>query len=226
MKIILFGATGMLGQGVLHVGLRDPEVEEILVVGRTSTGQTHAKLREIVRADLMDLSGIEDQLAGYDACFFCLGTSAVGMNEADYRRVTFDLTLAIAQTLARVNPHSTFIYVSGAGTDSSGAGRQMWARVKGETENALLELPLKAYMFRPGIIQPLHGVTSKTQWYRAAYAVATPLMWLLHRVAPRSISTTDQIGEAMIAVAHNGCATGVLENADIRTAAATRSGDA
>lgn len=225
MKVILFGGTGMLGQGVLHVALRDPEVEQVLVVGRTPIGQEHAKLREIVRSDLMDLSDIEDQLVGFDACFFCLGTSAVGMKEADYRRVTLDLTLAIATTLARLNPQSTFIYVSGAGTDSSGGSRQMWARVKGETENALLELPLTAFMFRPGVIQPLRGVTSKTRWYRTAYTVATPLLWLMHRVAPGRISTTDQIADAMIAVALRGAPTKVLENSAIRAAAESRVGD-
>lgn len=219
MKVILFGATGMLGQGVLHVALRDPAIEEVLVVGRTPVGQAHAKLREIVHGDLMDLSSIEERLVGYDACFFCLDTSAVGMNEADYRHITYDFTLSVAQTLARRNPQSTFVYVSGAGTDSSGTGRLMWARVKGETENALLALPLRAYMFRPGVIQPLRGVKSKTRLYRTAYTVAGPLMWVMQRVAPGRISDTDQIAEAMIAVAENGAPKKVLENSDIRALA-------
>ncbi|KAA0021967.1 NAD(P)H-binding protein [Antrihabitans cavernicola] len=219
MKVILFGATGMLGQGVLHVALRDPGVDEILVIGRTPIEQQHAKLREIVHGDLMDLTAIEGQLVGYDACFFCLGTSAVGMSEADYRRVTYDFTLSVAQTLARLNPESTFIYVSGAGTDSTEHGRLMWARVKGETENAVLALPLDAYMFRPGLIQPLRGVKSKTRLYRTAYSVAGPLMWAMHRVAPGRISTTDQIAEAMIAVANHGAPKKILENSDIRAAA-------
>ncbi|HXI56585.1 MAG TPA: epimerase, partial [Polyangia bacterium] len=175
MRIILFGATGMVGQGALRECLLDPDVSEVLSIGRTpvrrtAVGPTDAKLREQVLADPGDLSSIEGQLVGYDACFFCLGVSSVGMTEAAYRRITYDLTLAAARTLSRLNPGMTFIYVSGAGTDSSERGRSMWARVKGQTENALLALPFKAaYMFRPGIIQPLHGIVSKTPLYRTFY---------------------------------------------------------
>ena len=157
----------MVGQGVLRECLLDHDVESVLAIGRSALGQQHEKLREIVHDDLSDFNSIEEQLRCYDACFFCLGVSSAGMREADYRRVTYDLTMAAAQTLARLNPGMTFIYVSGAGTDSSGRGRSMWARVKGETENALFLLPFKAaYMFRPALIQPLHGIRSKTRIYR------------------------------------------------------------
>ncbi|MGA7649334.1 MAG: NAD(P)H-binding protein, partial [Thermoplasmata archaeon] len=164
MKVILFGATGMVGQGVLRECLLDPQVESVLSVGRSATGQQHPKLHEVVRGSLADLASIEDQLRGYDACFFCLGMSSAGMSEDDYRRVTHDLTVAAGQTLARLDPWMTFIYVSGAGTDSTEHGRSMWARVKGRTENELLRMPFRAaYMFRPGVIRPLHGIRSKTR---------------------------------------------------------------
>src|SRR5580698_8006144 len=158
MRAILFGASGMVGQGVLRECLLDPEVESVLSVGRSVSGIKDAKLREIQRSNLFDFSDMEPELRGYDACFFCLGISSFGMAEEQYRRITFDITLAAAQTLAKLHPQMTFIYVSGAGTDSTGSGRVMWARVKGNTENALLQLPLKAYMFRPAGIVPMHGI--------------------------------------------------------------------
>ena len=167
MNVLVFGATGMVGQGVLRECLVDPAVALVQTVGRTATGVTHPRLSEIVHADLMSYASIEPRLVGFDACFFCLGVSSAGMSEADYERVTYGITMAAATTLARLNKSMTFIYVSGAGTDSSERGRIMWARVKGRTENALLRLPFKAaYMFRPGVIQPLHGITSKTAAYR------------------------------------------------------------
>jgi len=151
MKIMLFGATGMVGQGVLRECLVDCDVTRVLCVGRKPTGQQHPKLSELVVPDMTDYSAVEDKLSGFDACFFCLGVSSVGMTETDYRRITYDLTLAAAQPLARLNPQMTFIYVSGAGTDSTERGSTMWARVKGATENALMRLPFRAaYMFRPG----------------------------------------------------------------------------
>jgi uncharacterized protein YbjT (DUF2867 family) len=216
MKVILFGATGMVGQGVLRECLLDPDVQSVLAVGRSATGQQHAKLRELVHKDFFDFSTIESELTGFDACFFCLGVSSAGMREADYTRVTYDVTLAAALTLAKVSPGLTFVYVSGAGTDGTESGRSMWARVKGRTENALLKLPFKAaYMFRPGFIQPQHGIVSKTRLYRAVYAVAAPLYPLLKRVAPKYVTTTEQVGRAMIAVARRGAETRVLENSDI-----------
>jgi uncharacterized protein YbjT (DUF2867 family) len=218
MKVIVFGATGMVGQGVLRECLLDPAVERVLVVTRTPTRQQHDKLRELIHQDFTSFTAVESALSGYDACFFCLGVSSVGMSEKDYRRVTHDFTLAAAQVLARVNPEMTFIYVSGAGTDSTGRGRSMWARVKGETENALFQLPFKGkYMFRPGFIQPLHGITSRTRLYRVAIAVGRPLFPLLKAVAPRSVTTTEQVGRAMIAVASRGAPKALLENADINS---------
>ena len=216
MDVVLFGASGMVGQGVLRECLLDPEVHRVLSIGRTSIGQQHPKLREIVRTNLFDYSDIEPNLVGYDACFFCLGVSAAGMSEDDYRRVNYDIPLAAATTLLKVNPGMTFIYVSGTGTDSTERGRTMWARVKGATENALLRLPFKAaYMFRPGFIQPMHGETSKTRLYRVFYVIARPLMPLLKRFFPKYVTTTEKIGRAMINVARNGAPKAILETEDI-----------
>ncbi|MEV4373372.1 NAD(P)H-binding protein [Nonomuraea sp. NPDC049637] len=213
MRVIIFGATGMVGRGVLRECLLDERVTAVLTVGRSPTGTVHPKLRELTHADLSDLSDIEDELSGYDACFFCLGVSSAGMSERDYRRVTYDYTLAAGTTLARLSPSSTFVYVSGAGTDAH--GRAMWARVKGATENALLALPFQAYMFRPGYIQPMHGVTSRTRWYRLAYVVAAPLYPLLRRLFPASVTTTERIGQAMITVAERGAPERILGPAAI-----------
>ena len=216
MKVILFGATGMVGQGVLRECLLDADVESVLAIGRSPTGQRHAKLREIVHSDFLDYSAIESGLAGYDACFFCLGVSSVGINEERYRHLTYDITLAAARTLARLNPQMVFVYVTGRGTDATEKGSLMWARVKGKTENDLLELPFKAaYMFRPAGIQPLHGIRSKTAWVQAIYVGAAPLLSLLNRVAPKYMTTTEQVGRAMIKVARDGFPRPVLESEDI-----------
>jgi uncharacterized protein YbjT (DUF2867 family) len=216
MKVILFGATGMVGQGVLRECLLDPAVESALAVGRSPTGQQHAKLREIVHGDFLDYSAIESQLAGYDACFFCLGVSSIGMDEERYRHLTYDITLAAATTLSRLNPGMVFTYVSGRSTDSTEQGPMMWARVKGKTENDLLKLPFKAaYMFRPAGIQPLHGIKSKTAWVQAIYVAAGPLLTLLNRTSPKFMTTTEQVGRAMIKVAKDGYPKPVLESEDI-----------
>jgi uncharacterized protein YbjT (DUF2867 family) len=216
MKVILFGATGMVGQGVLRECLLSGDVSDVLAIGRTAIGQPHAKLREIVQQDLTDLTAIQANLAGYDACFFCLGVSSAGMREADYTRVTYDLTLAVARTLRQLNPQMTFIYVSGAGTDSSEKGRLMWARVKGRTENELLKLGFQhAFMFRPGYIQPLDGIRTKTRVYAIFYAILAPLYPLIKAVVPQYVTTTRQVGRAMIQVALNGTAQTHLENRDI-----------
>ncbi|MEU9374332.1 epimerase [Streptomyces sp. NPDC048255] len=204
MNVILFGATGMIGRGVLRACLRDDAVDSVLAVGRSPLGVSHPKLRERVQEDPSDLSAPDLDLAAYDACFFCLGVSSLGMKEEAYRRVTHDLTLAVARPLAAANPGLTFVYVSGEGTDSTERGRSMWARVKGRTENDLLELPFHAYMFRPGIVQPAPGVPSKTRLYRVLYAVTAPLIPLLRRVAPNLVVTTEDLGRAMIAVATPG----------------------
>lgn len=216
MRILIFGATGMVGQGVLRECLLDPGVSEVVTIGRNATGQSNPKLREIVHADLTDYAAIESQLTRFDACFFCLGIASAGMSEADYRRITYDIALAAARTLVRLNPAMVFVYVSGASTDSSEKGRWMWARVKGATENAIMRLPFKAsYMFRPGAIQPLHGIRSKTRLYRVIYELAAPLLPLLQRWLPDSITTTEQIGKAMLKVARDGAPKPILENADI-----------
>ncbi|MEV0231642.1 epimerase [Nonomuraea sp. NPDC050786] len=217
MKVILFGATGMIGRGVLRECLLDDRVTAVLTVGRAPTGLAHDKLREIRHDDLLDLGAIEGELSGYDACFFCLGVSSAGMREADYRRITYDFTLSVGRTLARLNPGSTFVYVSGVGTDAQ--GRSMWARVKGATENALLALPLEAYMFRPGYIQPMHGVTSRTRLYRVAYVVVRPLYPILRRMFPSAVTTTERIGRAMIAVAEHGAPSRVLDPSGINALA-------
>jgi uncharacterized protein YbjT (DUF2867 family) len=210
MKVILFGATGMVGQGVLRECLLDPDVTEVLSIGRSEGGQPHEKLRTLVRKDLTDLSPIEGELSGYDACFFCLGVSSAGMAEADYRRITHDLTLSVARTLSKMNPAMTFIYVSGMGTD----GKAMWARVKSETEKALLELFPAAYMFRPAVIQPLHGVRSNTTSVRVLYAALSPLFPVLKHM-PKYVTTTERVGRAMLVVAKKGAERHVVENGDI-----------
>jgi len=216
MKVILFGATGMVGQGVLRECLIDASVESVLVVGRSPAGRQHAKLHEILHDDFTDFSGIESRLTGYDACFFCLGVSSVGMDPERYRHLTYDITMAAAKTLVRLNPGMVFTYVTGRSTDSTEQGPQMWARVKGKTENDLLKLPFKAaYMFRPAGIQPLHGVRSKTAWVHAIYVVAAPLLSYLVRTAPKFMTTSEQLGRAMIKVARDGYPKPVLESEDI-----------
>jgi uncharacterized protein YbjT (DUF2867 family) len=219
MKVLVFGATGMVGQGVLLECLRDPDVELAVTVGRTTTGMENAKLREIVNADLAHYAAIEPLLTGFDACFFCLGVSSSGMKEADYERITYGFTLAAAEALSRLNPGMTFIYVSGAGTDTSEKGRVMWARMKGRTENALLHLPLKAHMFRPGFIEPMDGIQSKTPLYRILYKVFAPLFPVFRWAIPKQILTTRQIGQAMLSVAKHGYEKRIMEIGDIRIAA-------
>jgi uncharacterized protein YbjT (DUF2867 family) len=218
MNVIIFGATGMVGQGALRECLLDPEVEQVLTIGRTPTGQHHPKLRELVHSDLFDYSTIEADLTGFDACFFCLGVTSSGMSEAQYTRVTQDLTLAVATALAKLNPAMTFIYVSGSGTDGTERGSTMWARVKGKTENDLLRLPFKAaYMFRIGFVQPLHGIVSKTKLYRVFYSVLKPILPIMKSAFPKQIGTTEQVGRAMLQVARHGFPRSVLESKDINT---------
>jgi uncharacterized protein YbjT (DUF2867 family) len=208
----------MVGQGVLRECLLDPDVETVLAVGRTPTGQTHPRLQELIAQDLWNLNPVGEKLAGYNACFFCLGVSAAGMKAADYERLTYNLTLSVAAALLERNPAMTFIYVSGSGSDSTERTRMMWARVKGKTENALLRMPFKAaYMFRPGYIQPLHGVRTKTNWYRAFYAVLAPLYPLL-KFVPKYVTTTECVGRAMLRVTREGFDRSILESRDINRA--------
>ena len=221
MNILIFGATGMVGQGVLRECLLDPSVHVAATIGRSATGQQNPKLREIVHKDLSNYAPIEEKLTGFDACFFCLGVGSAGMAEKDYERVTYGFTIAAAETLCRLNPRMTFIYVSGASTDSSEKGRMMWARVKGKTENALLRMPFAAaYMFRPGFIEPVHGEVSRTKLYRVSYMLTKPLLPLIRRLFPNQILTTEQIGRAMLNLVTHPYPKHILEIKDIRAVAA------
>lgn len=216
MRVLIFGASGMVGQGVLRECLIDPDVESVVTIVRSATGKQDAKLRELVYDNFLDFSPIQGKLSVFDACFFCLGVSVAGMTEENYQRITYGFTLAAARVLARLNPNMTFIYVSGTGTDSSERGRSMWARVKGKTENELLRLPFHAaYMFRPGVIVPLHGIQSKTQLYRVFYILLGPVLPLLKGRFPKYVTTTEQIGRAMLKVAKRGWPKRVLETSDI-----------
>jgi uncharacterized protein YbjT (DUF2867 family) len=215
MKVIIFGATGMVGQGVLKECLLDPEIDSILSIGRSSTGIEHPKFKGLNHQDLTNYEGVESQLTGFDACFYCLGTQSSGKTESEYTRVTYDFTIAAAETLLRLNPRMTFIYVSGEGADSSEQSRTMWARVRGKTENALLRMTFQAvYIFRPGLIQPLDGIQSKTRSYRIFYNVAKPFLPIFRIAFPSLISTTRNIGLAMISVAKNGYEKKILRTPD------------
>ncbi len=224
MKVLLFGATGMVGAGALLECLSDDRVASVTAIVRTATGKSHPKLREIVHQDFLSYDSLRSEFTAIDACFFCLGVSSAGMSEANYARLTYDLTLAAANAMVAVNPAITFCYVSGLGTDSTERGRTMWARVKGRTENALLALPFKAaYMFRPAFIQPMHGVRSKTGWYQAMYLVAAPVYPILSRLFPQYSTTTANLGRALLSVAHNGYPHPILYSRDINQLA-NRSG--
>jgi len=212
-RAIITGSTGMVGEGVLHICLNAPEVESILVVNRRSCGVEHPKLKEVIHKDFLDLSSIEDQLEGYNACYFCAGVSSIGKKENEYKKITYDLTLNFAETFLKLNPDSIFTYVSGVGTDSSESGRSMWARVKGKTENDLLQLPFKdAYMFRPGYIQPIKGLKNTYKIYK----IFSPAYPLLEKLFPKYVCTLEQLGNSMINVTLNGYDKKVLEVGDIR----------
>jgi uncharacterized protein YbjT (DUF2867 family) len=215
--VILFGATGMVGSGVLRECLLDPGVTKVLAVGRRPSGMQHPKLEELVHGDFTNFDAVEERFANWNACFFCVGVSSAGMSEAEYRRITYDATLAAARAVVKRSPDMTFVYVSGAGTDGTERSPSMWAGVRGETENALLALPLKgAYMFRAGwYIQPMHGVTSRTPLYRAFYAVMGWLYPLLKVLAPKYVTSTERVGRAMLTIAHHGGPSRVLENYEI-----------
>lgn len=216
IKAIVTGATGMVGKGVLLECLKHPEVESVLVVNRSSIDMEHPKLKEVLHKDFFNLEPIKDQLTGYNACFFCLGVSSIGMKEPEYTRFTYDLTLGFAQTLKAQNGEMAFIYVSGQGTDSSETGSTMWARVKGKTENDLINLGFKAaYAFRPGYIQPFDGIKSKTRLYNMGLFVAKPLYPLLKRAFPNSMTTTRAMGRAMINAVLKGHSSNRLETKDI-----------
>jgi uncharacterized protein YbjT (DUF2867 family) len=215
VNVLIFGATGMVGQGVLRECLAAPDVAQVLTVGRTPTGQQHPKLRELVHAEMWDYANVEVELSNFDACFFCIGVTSSGIPEQRYTHMTYDLTLALANTLVKLNPQMVFVYVSGAGADSSETSSVMWQRVRGKTENALLKLPFRGtYIFRPGMIQPV-GVKSKTTAYRWFYTLTKPLLPVLRAMLPDQILSTPQMGQAMLAVVRNGAPKRVLESADI-----------
>jgi len=217
MKVIIFGATGMVGRGVLRECLADPEITSVLSVSRGTAGQTHEKLKEIIHGNFEDFSVVESQLLGYDACLFCLGISSAGMSEKDYRHVTYDYAMAVGSVLAGLNPGMNFLFISGAGTDSSEKGNVMWARVKGETENALLKLPFKAsYMLRPAYIQPLDGIVSRQALYRMIYSLMGVLYPLWKLLFPKYVITTRELGRGMLRLAKEGSPKKVLESWEIK----------
>jgi uncharacterized protein YbjT (DUF2867 family) len=215
MRVVLFGATGMLGHGVLRECLRDESVEAVLAIGRGQSALTHAKLRQIVERDLFRLEELGTALDGYDVCLYCLGMTSVGMLEADYRRLTVELTVSIAATLFKHNAGMNFLFISGTGTDSSGTSATMWARVKGEAENALLGMGFAAaYMFRPAFVQPMDGCLARTGWMR----VLAPLVPVLRMVSAGYFSTTEELGRAMLRVASHGYSKRILDSSDFRAA--------
>jgi uncharacterized protein YbjT (DUF2867 family) len=216
LNIIITGSTGMIGKGVLLECLESDDIESILIINRRSLDFTHPKIKEIVHKDFLDLSSIEKKLKGYQACFFCLGVSAVGMSEAEYSRITFGITLKFAETVLKMNPEITFNYISGQGTDSSENGKMMWARVKGKTENALLALPFeRAYMFRPGLIQPMKGIRSSSKMYNLMYVIFKPFYPLLKAVSPNYVTSTVQVGKAMVRSVTEGPEKNILNIRDI-----------
>jgi uncharacterized protein YbjT (DUF2867 family) len=222
MKAIVLGSTGMVGKAVLLECLDDNRITKVVVINRRSLNMRHEKLVEVIHDDFYDISPLKDQLAGYDACFFCLGISSVGMSEEKYRRVTYDLTLSFATTYVSANPAAVFCYVSGTGTDSSEHGKLMWARVKGKTENDLLKIGFRdAYMFRPGYIQPLKGVRARSAVVNVLYFVLTPLYYIL-KAAGSSVTDSVSLGKAMICAAINGYSKKIIEPKDINVLARAR----
>lgn len=216
MKVLVTGASGMVGKGVLFECLESDQISSVVVVGRSSCEMQHEKLTEILHDNLADLSSIKDQLTGIDACFFCMGVSVIGLSEEQYHHITYDMTLEMANTLLENNEEVSFCYVSGAGTDTSEKGRQMWARVKGKTENALMALPFKdSFMFRPGFIKPMKGVRSKVRAYRIGIAIVNPLYPVFKVLFPGLVTTSVNVGKAMIVCVTNGAHTRILENKDI-----------
>ena len=223
MKIILFGSTGMIGQGALRECQRDAGVTQILTVVRRPSQQKHPKTRELLHTDFTDYSACTDAFTGYDACFFCLGTSSAGMKEDDYRRIRHDYTLAAARALLPLNPRMTFVYISGEGADSTEHGRVMWARVRGKTENDLFALsPSNVYVIRPAVIQPLDGIEARQRWTRILYKATSPLMPLLRAIAPRYVTDTTRLGRAMLAIARHGARDHILYTPDVNALARQR----
>jgi uncharacterized protein YbjT (DUF2867 family) len=222
MNIVIFGATGMVGQGVLREAIRDPDVQRIVSVVRRPSGRSDPKVHEVVHEDMSSFASIEGELKNLGACLFCLGVSSAGMTEAEYERVTYGITMAAAETLSRLNPDMTFVFVSGAGTDSTEKGKTMWARVKGKTENALMRLPFKAvYAFRPGAIRAMHGEVSRTRSYRVLYAVLSPVWIVGDKLSPGFFTNSEKLGRAMLQAAKVGAPKRILESADINALASS-----
>jgi uncharacterized protein YbjT (DUF2867 family) len=220
MKVVLFGASGMVGQGALRECLLSPEVNAVLTIGRRAEGPTHAKLRQLAHADFTDFEPLASELTGFDACLWCLGQSSSGMSEADYTRVTHDYAVAAARVLLRQNPTMRFVFVSGAGTDETGKSRSMWSRVKGKAENALRAMPFQAvHCFRPGVIQPLQGIRSRTPSYRMLYAVLAPLFPVVRLVAGKHVLTTERLGLALLRAGLHGAPKPILDPVDINALA-------
>lgn len=220
IKTIITGATGMVGKGVLLECLDHPQVESVLVINRRSIGFEHPKMKEIIHKDFYDLSSIADQLEGYNACYFCLGVSSMGISKEDYYKMTYTLTIHMAEILAERNPDMTFCYVSGDGTSTEENSRMDWANVKGKTENKILSMPFRsAYAFRPGAIQPMRGIKSSTAWYNVIYTITNPIMPFLRKNFPNSITDTTSLGKAMINVTLYGYEEDRLYNKDMNVLA-------
>ena len=219
MQLVLFGATGQIGRGVLLEALDDPGVTGLVVIGRASTGEPHFKLREVQHASLFELTPAA--MRGCDACIYCIGVTAVGLTEAEYTRITHDMTLAVARTFLEANPDGAFLFISGQGADTTERGSLMWARVKGRTENALLSMPFRSVtIFRPGLVQPERGIRSRTRWYRVFYALARPLAGLFVRGGIGT--TTTLLGRAMLEAAEHPPSSRILDNRAINALGAAR----
>lgn len=221
LNVIITGATGMVGEGVLYECLHHPEVEKVLVITRSSSGYSHPKLTEIIHSDFSDISSLSDRIAVYNACYFCLGVTALGKSEAEYTRLTYTLTLNFAATLALLNPEMTFCYISGAGTDSTEKGRTMWARVKGKAENDLMKLPFKqVYNFRPGGIEPFLPLKPSQTYYKT-YKYLGWLFSLMKVITPNMVITLKDLAAAMINASLIGYPKNVLEMRDMKALAKT-----
>ncbi|HEX5659531.1 MAG TPA: NAD-dependent epimerase/dehydratase family protein [Polyangiales bacterium] len=216
MRVALYGATGMIGSGVLRECLLDQDVQEVIAIGRRPNGKSDPKLRDLILPNLLDYASVQGELVGLDACFFCLGISSVGLDEQAYTEITYEYALAAAHALLVHNPNLTFVFISGANADSTERGRVMWARVKGKAENALLALPFKAvFVFRPAFVQPLHGISSRTTGYNVLYRIISPLVPVIRWAFPKYVTTTERVGRAMLRVAKQGAAQRLFENWEI-----------
>ena len=218
MRVVIFGTSGMVGQGALRECLRDLEVQQVVSVVRAPTGATHEKLREIVHKDFLDFALIENELIGLNACLYCLGVTSTATKEEDYTRITYEFTVAAARTLLKLNPGISFVFVSATGADSTERGSTMWARVKGKTENTLLAMPFRSvYVFRPAMIQPLEGIKSKTASYRIIYGLIAPFSSAARHFWPNYISTTQELGKALLVAGKRGTEKRIVEAGQIRT---------